>query len=366
MKLKISRGMMFSFLSIIASLLIGAFIVLLNGEDPLRVYYSMIIQPFSSMKNILNVLYNMTPLMMTALSFIIASKASMINLGIEGQLLLGSLMASFIATLIPGLAWYLYIPIIMAGAALAGAIWALIPGFLKLKYGASEIVTCIMFNYIAEFIVNYVISSGLFKNPTIDQRTPYILPNAHVASLSEMGTAAGTKTLRGVQLNAIFIVALVFVVLLFILLERTKWGYKIRSVGINPNASMVNRVNHKKVMLAAMGLSGAIAGVSATGEILGTFSGYIEGFSPGYGFSGISVALLGRNNPIGAIFGAFFFSVMNQGMMYIGTNTNVPKDFVKVLQTIIIIFIVLSPYFDRKWQKLTEKRKAGKEAIAND
>lgn len=365
MKFKLSRGAIFSVLSIIVSLLIGAIIVILNGEDPFTVYYCMIIQPLASVKNFLNVLYNMTPLIMTALAFIIASKAGMINLGIEGQLLLGSLMGSFIATLIPGLPWYLYIPIILVGAGLAGAVWAIIPGFLKLKFGASEIVTCIMFNYIAEFVANYIVSSGMFKNSEIDQRTPYILPNAHVASLSELGTAVGTKAFRGVQLNGMFLVALALVVLTYILLVRTKWGYKIRAVGINLNAAKANRIDHKKVMFIAMGLSGAIAGIAASGEILGTFSSYVEGFSPGYGFSGISVALLGRNHPFGAILGAFFFSVMNQGMMYIGTTTNVPKDFVKVLQTIIIIFIVLSPYFDRKWQEFTDRRKAMREAAAN-
>lgn len=363
MKLKISRGAVFSFLSIIISLFIGAVIVALNGEDPLRVYYSMIIQPLSSMKNILNVFYVMTPLILTALAFIVASKASMINLGLEGQLLLGSITAAYIASLIPGLQWYLYIPIIMAGAALVGAIWAIIPGYLKLRFGASEIVTTIMFNYIAQFFINFIISSGTFKHPTIDQRTPYILPNAHVASVSELGTSSGTTAFRGIQLNSIFLVAIIFVILVYILLERTKWGYKIRAVGINPRASMVNRTNIKKVMFIAMGLSGAIAGIAASGEILGTFNGYIEGFSPGYGFSGISVALLGRSNPFGAIFGAFFFGIMNQGMMYIGTETNVPKDFVKVLQTIIIIFIVLSPYFEEKWSKFIERHRGARKTV---
>ncbi len=364
MKIRVPKSAVFSILSVLAALLIGAVIILINGENPVTVYYCMIVQPLSSVNNLLNVFYVMTPLMMTGLAFIVASKASMINLGLEGQLLLGALAAAWVATLFPALPWYLYIPLIMIIAMVVGALWGLLPGILKLRFGASEIVTTIMLNYVAQFFINFIISGGYFKHPDIEQRTPYILENAHMASLSEMGTAMGIKTFRGVQLNAMFIVAIICVFLVYILLEKTKWGYKINAVGLNLKASTANRMSAKKIMLCAMALSGAIAGIAAMGEVLGTFNGVIEGFSPGYGFSGISVALLGRSHPIGIILGGLFFGIMNQGMMYINANTSVPKDFVKVLQTLIIIFIVLSPYFESKWEKFREKSSHAKEAKA--
>lgn len=356
-KIQLSRGSVCSVLSVLAAMLIGALIILGSGESPLKVYYCMIIQPLSSAKNILNVLYVMTPLIMTGLAFIVASSAGMVNLGLEGQLLFGAMAAAYVGTLFPALPWFVYIPLLMLCAMVAGALWAFVPGYLKLKFGASEIVTCIMLNYVAQFSINFIIGGGYFKHESIAQRTPYILPNAHFTSLSEVGMAFGSTSMRGVQLNGMFMIAMVFVLLVYVLLQKTKWGYQMNAVGLNIKATTANRLNSKKIMLCAMAFSGAIAGVSVMGEVLGTFNGVVEGFSPGYGFSGISVALLGRERPVGVILGALFFGVMNQGMMYINANTAVPKDFVKVLQTLIIIFIVLSPFFEEKWEALSARRK---------
>ncbi len=134
----------------------------------------------------------------------------------------------------------------------------LVPGALKLRFGASEIVTCIMLNYVAQLFNNYIVSSGIFKHPYIDQRTPYILDNAHIKSLSEIGREHGTIMFRGgVQLNSMFILAIVLSVLVYILIYKTKWGgYKIRAVGLNAKATTANRLNTNKIMLVAMCVSG--------------------------------------------------------------------------------------------------------------
>jgi len=345
-----------SVVSVLAGLLIGAVIILFNGENPLSVYFAMLVQPLSSYKNILNVLYVITPLIMVGLAFVVAINADMINLGLEGQLLLGGIAATYVATLFPALPWFIYIPMIMFCAMIVGALWALLPGYLKLRFGASEIVTCIMLNYVAQYMINYIISGGLFKHPDIAQRTPYILDNAHFPSLSEIGMNHGTKIFRGVQVNPMFLIAIVTVVLVYILFTKTKWGYKINAVGLNIKASTANRMHSKKIMMLAMALSGGIAGISAMGEVLGTFNGFVEGFSPGYGFSGISVALLGRKHPVGVVLAALFFGLLNQGMIYVGANTSIPKDFVKIIQTLIIIFIMISPYLEERWNSYVKSR----------
>lgn len=362
MKLRTQKTLLFPILSILAGLLIGTVIILISGENPLKVYYHMLFQPFTSVVNILNIFYVMTPLMIVGLAFIVANSAGMINIGLEGQLLLGSFTAAYVGTLLPSTPRFIYVFLIMICSAAVAAAWAFIPGILKLKFGASDIVTCIMLNYVAQLFINYIISSGIFKHPTIDQRTPYILTNAHIKNLSEIGREHGTNIFRGVQLNCMFIVGLALAILVHIMITKTKWGYKMRAVGLNPNATTANRLNTKKIMLLSMCLSGAIAGIAAIGEILGTFNGYIEGFSPGYGFSGISVALLGRNNPFGVVLAALFFSVLNQGMIYVGANTAIPKDFVKVLQTLIIVFMILNIYFEEKWESVIAKKKTAKEA----
>jgi ABC-type uncharacterized transport system, permease component len=356
-----SKSAIFSVLSVVAALLIGAIIILFSGENPLQVYKYMIIEPLGSVNNILNIFYVMTPLIMTGLAFVLASKGGVINLGLEGQMLLGSLVAAYIGTLFPALPKVIYIIVIMIGAMISGVLWALLPAFLKIRFGASEIVTTIMLNYIVQFFINFIIGGGIFKHESIGQRTPYILPNAHMKSLADMGTEAGNITFRGVQLNMMFPIALCFVFVVFILLEKTSWGYKVGAVGQNLRAANANGINYRRIMYSAMAASGAVAGIAAMGEVLGTFNGVVEGFSPAYGFSGISVALLGRENPVGVIFGALFFGIMNQGMMYINANTSVPKDFVKVLQTLIIIFIILSDFFESKWSNMEEKNRQAKE-----
>jgi len=357
MKYKMMKSLAPSLVSILAGLLLGAIVILISGENPLMVYYAMIIQPLSNLKNILNVFYVITPLIIVGLAFVIAIKSGVINIGMEGQMLLGAMAGAYTATLFPALPWYIYIPIIMLVSMIVGSLWALLPGYLKIKFGASEIVTCIMLNYVAQYLINYIISSGLFKHTEIAQRTPYILENAHLVSVSEIGMRMDTIAMRGVQLNGMFLIALVLVVLVYILMQKTKMGYKMRAVGQNIKATTANRMNSKKILLLAMGLSGGIAGLAATGEVLGTFNGFVEGFSPGYGFAGISVALLGRNHPIGVILAAIFFGILNQGMIYIGANSTIPKDFVKILQTFIIIFIIISPYVQEKWREFTKKRK---------
>jgi simple sugar transport system permease protein len=303
----------------------------------------------------------MTPLVMTALAFIAASRAGVINLGLEGQMLCGALVASFAGILFPWMPKVPYVFVITICSMAGGMLWALLPGYLKIRFGASEIVTTIMLNYVMEFFLNFIISGGFFKHPSIDQRTPYILDNARLKSLSELG--AGRESIfRGVQLNAMFPVALVFVFLLFLFLNRTRWGYKINVTGLNLRAANANGINSRGIMLMAMCVSGAIAGAAALGEVLGTFRGLIEGFSPGYGFSGISVALLGRNHPVGTLFGGLFFGIMNQGTMYISANTTVPRDFVKVLQTLIIVFIIIGPYLESLWMARIKKSGRNKEA----
>jgi simple sugar transport system permease protein len=356
MNRRILRSIAPSFFSVLAGLLLGALVILMYGENPLTVYTEMILRPLSTYQNALNVLYVMTPLIVVGLAFVVAINAGMINLGLEGQLLLGSLAAAYTATLFPSLPWLLYVPLIMSVAMVVGALWASVPGYLKIRFGASEIVTCIMLNYVAQNIINYIISGGHFKHPDIAQRTPYILGNAHFTSLSEFGMSVGSTAFRGVQVNPMFLISLVLVVLIYVLVKHTTWGYKIRAVGLNQNATTANRMNTKKVMLMAMLLSGALAGIGATGEVLGTFNGFVEGFSPGYGFSGISVALLGRKHPIGVVFAALFFGVLDQGMLYVGANSAIPRDFVKIIQTAVIILIVLSPYLEEQWDRFVKTR----------
>jgi simple sugar transport system permease protein len=354
-KRKAFSSLLPSLLSILAGLLVGAVIILFNGENPLAVYFQMIVQPLSNIKNFFNVLYVSTPLIVVGLAFVVAIKAGMINLGLEGQLLLGSITGVYVATLFPGIPWFIYIPIIMASAMIVGALWALIPAYTKIRFGASEIVTCIMLNYVVEYLINFIISGGYFKHPEIAQRTPYINDNAFFPSLSDIFLKFDSIAMRGVQLNAMFLIAIGLVAVIYILMFKTKWGYKMNAVGYNMKAATANRMNAKKIMILSMMLSGGIAGIAATGEVLGTFRGFVEGFSPGYGFSGISVALLGRNHPVGVILSAIFFSILNQGMVFVGTNSSIPQDFGKILQTLILIFIVISPYTEGLVKKLFSK-----------
>jgi len=232
----------------------------------------------------------------------------------------------------------------MLTAIVAGAIWGAIPGILKAKFGSHEVINTIMLNFIAVALVSYF-TQYYYKIPGDPiMQTAEIGPGAHIPRISQ-----GTGMSEFVPLSVAFLIAILMCVLVYVFLWKTKWGYELRAVGENASAAEYGGISPKKQIILAMTISGGLAGMVAIGEVLGYRYRYYDGFSDGWGFLGIAVALLGRNHPLGIIIAAIFFAVLKRGEIFVDIETRfVSKDLVEVLQAIIIICVASLQRFSRK------------------
>ena len=230
----------------------------------------------------------------------------------------------------------------MLAAIFAGALWGAIPGFLKAKFGSHEVINTIMLNFIAAALVSYL-TQYYYKVPgdPILETAP-IGAGAHIARLGKFIPGLPER----IPLNITFLLALVACALVYVFLWRTKWGYEIRATGANPTAAEYGGISVRKQIVLAMAVSGALAGMVGINEVLGYRYRYYEGFSPGYGFTGIAVALLGRNHPVGVLLSAILFGILIRGGIFVDAFTDhVTKDLVQVLQATVILFVAAESLF---------------------
>jgi simple sugar transport system permease protein len=239
----------------------------------------------------------------------------------------------------------LLIIVCIATAIIAGALWGAIPGILKAKFGSHEVINTIMLNFIAVALVSYF-TQYFYKIPGDPiMQTAQIGEGAHIPRISQY--IPGMPDF--VPLSVAFLLAILMCFLVYFFLWRTKWGYELRAVGENPSAAEYGGISPKKQIILAMTISGGLAGMVAIGEVLGYRYRYYDGFSDGWGYLGIAVALLGRNHPLGIFIAAIFFAVLKRGEIFVDIETRfVSKDLVEVLQAIIIIFVASLQRYSRR------------------
>jgi simple sugar transport system permease protein len=230
-------------------------------------------------------------------------------------------------------------------AVIAGGVWGAIPGILRAKFGSHEVINTIMLNFIGIALVSYF-TQYFYKIPGDPiMQSAEIGPGAHITRISQF--IPGMPDF--VPLSVAFPLAVLMCVLVYIFLWKTKWGYELRAVGENPSAAEYGGISPKRQIVIAMTISGGLAGMVAIGEVLGYRYRYYDGFSDGWGFLGIAVALLGRNHPLGIFIAAIFFAVLKRGEIFVDIETKyVSKDLVEVLQAIIILFVASLQRFSRK------------------
>jgi len=329
---------------IIAALFIGAIFLLIQGENPLEIYYYLIINPLTSGLGIIKSLGKATLLIFTGLAVAVSFKCGLFNIGVEGQLLFGGLAAALVGYYGSGLPAVLHVTIsILAGMA-AGMVYAFIPAILKVKLMVHEVITTIMLNNIATaltafFIVNY------FRNPGQTARTYNVAESAHLLQFAPPE-----------HLNLGFVIAIACVVSLYILLNKTPYGLKLNAIGKNPVAARYSGIHSNQVVIITMLISGALAGLCGSERILGAF-GYMQvNFSPGYGFDGITAAVIGKNNPVGACVAAIFIGILQYGGTTINMMTNVPAEFVQVLIAIMFVLVAAQEAIFHALKGLRRKR----------
>lgn len=331
-------------LAVVCAFLVGAVIILLIGDDPVETYKLLIGSALSWPDGIGYTLFYATPLIFTGLAVAVAFRCGLLNIGAEGQLYVAAFLTAWVGITFPSLPAWLLVPLACLAAIVGGATWASIPGLLKACFGSHEVINTIMMNFIAIAFVSYFTQYHYKAQGDAIMQTVPISEHAHIARLGRFIPGLPER----IPLNLAFILALLACALVYIFLWRTKWGYEIRATGANPSAAEYGGISTRKQIVLAMAVSGGLAGMVGIGEVLGYRYRYYDGFSSGvgYGFTGIAVALLGRNHPIGIILAALLFGALIRGGLFVDIFTeNVSKDLVSVLQGIIILFVAAEALF---------------------
>jgi len=303
------RKLLFPFIAVVAAFMVGAILVLVIGDNPIETYILLFGSALSWPDGIGYTLFYATPLIFTGLSVLVAFRCGLLNIGAEGQLYLAAFAAAWVGiTLSQSPAWIL-VPLCMIAAIAAGGLWGAIPGILKARFGSHEVINTIMLNFIAVALVSYF-TQYHYRIPgdPILQTAP-VGAGAHIARLGKFIPGFPER----IPVNLAFVLALVCCVLVYFFLWRTKWGFELRSTGSNATAAEYGGISVRKQIVIAMTISGMLAGMVGINEVMGYRHRYYDGFSDNYGFTGIAVALLGRNHPIGVLISAFLFAILQRG-----------------------------------------------------
>jgi general nucleoside transport system permease protein len=347
---KLLRESLSPLAAVAAAFVIGGFVVLAIGDNPFEVYrilLSSAVGLYDAMGNFTfdnwgYTLFYATPLIFTGLAVSLAFKCGLLNIGAEGQLTVGAFAAAWVGMTFTGLPALLLVPLAVLGAMAAGGVWGAVPGVLKARFGSHEVINTIMLNFIAAGLLSYL-TQYHFKEPgDAILQSHQIAPQAHLARFHTLLAPFGINFPQRIPLNASFLLAALTCFVVWVFLWKTKWGYEIRAAGANPAAAEYGGINVKKQIVLAMTLSGAVAGMVGINEVLGYRYRYYHDFSPGYGFTGIAVALLGRNHPLGVFLAAILFGALTRGGLFTDIFTEkVSKDLVLVLQAIIILCVAM-------------------------
>jgi simple sugar transport system permease protein len=263
----------------------------------------------------------------------LAFRAGLFNIGAEGQIILGAIGAAWVGFTLD-LPPVVHVVLALLGGVLCGAIWGGIPGFLKARTGAHEVITTIMLNYIARFLVAYLLSTTAFQRPgRTDPISPPVEDNAELPLL--LGDWS--------RLHTGLLVVLATAAGVWWLLNRSTVGFKLRAVGANPWASRTAGIRTGMTTFVAMALAGGLAGLAGAFQVLGTEKSLTGGISAGIGFDAITVALLGRGNPVGIVLAGTLFGALRAGGVTMQARTGTPIDIVLVVQSLIVLFIAAPP-----------------------
>lgn len=330
---KKNRWLMSIFASLIPVLLafiVGAFLILLSGYKPLEAYSALFSGALSSTNGIMNTLFCATPLILTGLATAIAFKANIFNMGVEGQLYLGAFTAAWLGFSLQGLPPVIHVSLCLIGGALAGMLFALIPAVLKAFFNVNEMVVTLMLNYAAILFTTYLCCFP-FKAPGAPNSTTVdILPSAELP-----------RFMPSSQLNGAFIIAIVVFFIVWFMMNKMKLGYEMNSIGRNVEFSENVGMNVAKKIIVVMSVSGIVAGLAGAGEILGTHRRFVSEFSPDYGWTGLTIALLGKHNPVGVVVAALLFGILKNGGSSMELMVGVPRSLIEIIQGLIIFFLAV-------------------------
>ena len=333
MRRTVEEAILPALVALLVAAVVGDVLILSFGQSPGSVYRLLIDGTWGNAYGFGQVLYKTTTLTFTGLAVAVGLRAGLFNIGAESQLAAGGFLAALAGLLLPmGLPALATLPIYIVAAAAGGAIVGGIPGVLKARFGAHEVITTIMLNFIVLALLNYLTAAHLKVEGTLHTA------EIHAGALPRLSSMIGA--FQGSAANVVLFLALITAAVVAWFLFRTRRGFELRATGLQPAAAEYGGVSVGSVWWRTMALSGALAGIGGLNYVLGYKHYYEESFASGAGFLGIAVAIVGRNNPMGVVLAAFVFATMSQGGLAV--NAVVPKQIVDVLQAVVIIAVAAS------------------------
>ncbi|MCR4782218.1 MAG: ABC transporter permease [Lachnospiraceae bacterium] len=349
----------YTLLAIVIGFVVGAILLSVAGIDPSVAYGSLYEGIFGDKKYIVYSMVYAAPYILTGLSVAFSFKTGVFNIGAEGQFVVGSLAAVLVGLFVD-LPPVIHPIVCMLAAAVAGAIWGGVVGLMKIKRGINEVLSYIMFNWIAYYLSNYIVISKSVKDESVEA-TRLVKDSARTLMSDKMVIATGCPTV-----NWGFVIATVCAIALWFIITKTTLGYQLRAVGLSKTASEYGGISSSKIFMSSMAISGMLAGLGGAVHTLG-MTGRISQFAgqESFGFDGITVALIAGSNPIGCIFSGLFYGAMKYGGNKL-TLVNAPKEVVNIIMGTIIFFIAIALLFKRIMVSVSEKKNSDVKSAKED
>jgi len=337
-------------IAILIGLVISVVLIYVVSKDPGFSLKQFLLGPFLSRGRFSNMIETTSPILFCGLAIAVAFQARQFNVGAEGSLFLGAAVgtAFAVSTRLP---IFLHIPLVLLVAAAVGAAWNYVPGLLKAKWKASELVSSLMMNYVAYFLGLYLINFH-FRDKTA----------GYLVSLQLPKTAWLQQFVPDTRMHWGIVLSLVFAVLVYLFLYHSTTGYEVRMTGFNEKFARFGGIRVSRIVILSQVILGLIAGIGGMTEVMGIHHRFNWQVSPGYGWDGVIVAIIGRNHPLLIIAASFFLAYMRVGGQVLTLMSDVPAEMVTVIQSVIILLITAEAFLSRWRYSITVHEAAHKEA----
>ncbi len=326
---KVLMNLLSPLIIITFAFLFSSILIISTGSNPLEAFYQLFKGAFGSTASIINTINKAVPICFAGFAVALSKKAGVFNFGVEGQLLMGAFGCTLAGVYLTGLPAFVHIPISILSGMFFGAIYAILPTTLYIKRGTNLLVMCIMMNNIATLLITYLTIGPFAGENKMITATDKIQDSAKLPYL----ITSPNKLSVGV------IIVVIVAIILWVYLNKTTSGYELRMCGANRNSAKYSGIKVSGYVSAALLFSGVLAGLAGSVEIMGNYHRLYDGFSPGYGFDGIPIALLASGNPFGVMIGALLFGALRVGAMNMQTKAGVPMEIISVIQGSLVVLI---------------------------
>lgn len=338
--------------AVLLGLIAGAILMAAIGSNPFKGFFYLFKGGFQSIERIGNIFAIATTLILTGLSVAFAFRTGLFNIGASGQMLIGGLCATIVGLTLDNLPRVLLLAIMFIAALIGGALWGVIPGLLKARFNVHEVVATIMMNWIAYWVAYYVIRNNFTGRMETE--------SASLTQTAQLRIPWLTDLLDGSYLNFGIVIAIVCVILIKFILDKTTLGYELKACGYNRHAALYAGIKVNRSIILSMMIAGGLAGLAGLTYYTGYSINIQIGILPNQGFDGIAVALLGATSPWGVFFSASFFGLLHAGKGFMSANTSIPPQISDTIIAIIIYFTATSLFIERLWRKYKDKREEKK------